>query len=98
MRGLLCGLGFEDLRGSTQNEEKMKRDMIYRQDFSPLTWQGLRKWLEDQGIYEESFPVEFWAWIFFRLRQAEDKEEWFTTGKWAMIQRLEGLLDEIAKD
>jgi hypothetical protein len=39
---------------------------------------------------------EQWAWIFFELRAATDKPEWFPKGKWATIQHIEQHLDDQA--
>lgn len=72
------------------------RDTILRSDFLPKTVQGIRRYLEDHDGYDErlSGPIETWALLFFELRQAEDRTEWFPSGKWATIQRLEELLNE----
>lgn len=75
-----------------------KRDMIHSGDFLPVTRQGIKRFCEDhglEGVYE-SGSLEHWALLFFKLRAAEDREEWFPSGKWATIQRLESLLEEAA--
>jgi len=76
---------------------------ISERDFTPDGWAGLRRWCEaaDDGPFpadrlDVSAP-ENWAWIFFELRQATDRPEWFPHGKWATIQHIGNLLDECAK-
>lgn len=74
-----------------------KRDMIFRSDFLQPTRHGLERFCEDNdcnGLLDGSLEVS--AWLYFLLREAEDREEWFPLGKWATIQRLEGLLTEAA--
>lgn len=43
-----------------------------------------------------SLPSE-WAWMWFRLREAEDKPAWFPHGKWATLQHIEMLLVDEAR-
>lgn len=76
-----------------------KRDTILKCDFLPLTIQGLRRFLEDHDGDDGRLnaPIESWAFLFFILREAQDKPEWFPSGKWVTIQRLESLLVEAAK-
>lgn len=73
-----------------------KRDCILTSDFLALTRQGLRRFLEDHDGDDGRLnaPIESWAFLFFQLREAEDKPEWFPSGKWATIQHLESLLIE----
>jgi hypothetical protein len=74
-----------------------KRDTIFRSDFLPNTWRGLERFCEDNdcaGLLDGGLEVS--AWLFFLLREAKDREEWFPLGKWATIQRLEKLLSEAA--
>ena len=76
-----------------------KRDCILRSDFLPKTVAGLRRLLEDHDGHDERLHGDLgsWAFLFFQLRDAEDKPEWFPSGKWATIQHLESLLIEAAK-
>lgn len=76
----------------------VKRDCILKADFLPKTVVGLRRWLEDHDGHDERLngSLESWALLFFQLRQAEDKPEWFPSGKWATIQHLETMLNEAA--
>lgn len=81
--------------------EDLKRDCILRADFNPRTVQGLRQFLEDHDGHDERLSngsPEMWAFLWFQLREAEDKPEWFPSGKWATLQRIEALLIEIAKN
>lgn len=41
---------------------------------------------------------ENWAWLWMRLREAEDKPEWFPKGKWATLQVIEQILVEEARE
>lgn len=41
---------------------------------------------------------EQWAWIWFQLREAEDRLEWFPKGKWATIQVIEETLRKEAQE
>jgi hypothetical protein len=58
---------------------------------------GLRKWAEHQygdalaldGI--DTIPAA-WAWIWFVLREAEDRPEWFPHGKVAILEAIEASL------
>lgn len=58
---------------------------------------GLRSWAlavhHDELMFDGigSSP-EHWAWIFFQLRETEDRPEWFPKGKWATVQFLESRL------
>lgn len=74
---------------------------------SPVAQEGLQKWARETG---RSFPAyshdpeaidaaaEFWAWVWFQAREAEDKPEWFPHGKWATLQVLEQWLVELARE
>ena len=58
---------------------------------------GLRNWSEQQygdrmaldGIH--SIPAA-WAWLWFVLREVEDRPEWFPHGKSAILQVIEASL------
>lgn len=65
-----------------------------------LSQQGLRKWGQDKHGDEmlfEGITVENWAWLWFQLRESEDRAEWFPSGKWATIQFIEERLAYQAK-
>ena len=76
----------------------MTRDGIYKSDLSPDAMHGIQAFLNhvDGGVSERvnACLPEQWAWIYFQLRGAEDRTEWFPKGKWATIQRIGQLLDE----
>ena len=80
----------------------VKREMIFAGDFLPATYRGLERFVEDTmgwAVLEEGYlrgPVERWAMLYFRLKKAEDRPEWFPSGKWATVQRVERLLEEAA--
>lgn len=65
---------------------------------STLAQHGLRAWAiavhKDEMLFDSiaSSPRE-WAWMWFQLRRAEDREEWFPKGKWATLQVIELFLD-----
>ena len=77
----------------------MARDSILESDFNRQTIYGLRNFLQDHDGHDSRLnaPVESWAFLYFQLREAEDKGTYFPSGKWATIQRLESLLMECAK-
>jgi len=62
-----------------------------------LAQHGLRAWAvaihHDDLLFDGigSSPKD-WAWMWFQLREAEDKLEWFPRGKWATIQVIESFL------
>lgn len=71
------------------------RDSIALSEFLPTTQSGIRLLLEAYDLWEpESIN---WHELWFILRAVPDDEEFFPSGKWATIQRLEELLDEMAK-
>ena len=58
---------------------------------------GLRKWAEHQ--YGDTLALEgidtipaAWAWVWFVLREAEDRPEWFPHGKVALLEVIEANL------
>ena len=58
---------------------------------------GLLAFVRDRDGHEhrlESGDPQVWAFLFFQLREAEDRPEWFPKGKWSTIQKLETLLIE----
>ena len=65
--------------------------------FSEADQLGLRNWAEQQygdrlaldGI--NSIPAA-WAWLWFVLREAEDRAEWFPYGKSRVLQVIEASL------
>ncbi len=72
-------------------------DTILLNSFRHATQNGLRKFLEDTSDNPDRLYIgtpENWAWLFFQLRAADDRPEWFPSGKWATLQRLESLLDD----
>jgi len=71
--------------------------MVFKTDFLAPARRGLERFCEDndcEGLLDGGLEVS--AWLFFRLREAEDRAEWFPSGKWATLQRLEQLLSEAA--
>jgi len=75
-----------------------KSGFISLREFLPHTQDGLVQFAEDhecEGVLDGG--IEGWAFLWFRLREAEDKPEWFPAGKWATIQRIECLLIAEAK-
>ena len=72
------------------------------EDLLPRTQDGLFKWAQfehgDDMFFDGigSIP-EQWAWVWFQLRAAEDRPEWFPSGKWATLQAIEAFLDEEAR-
>ncbi|HJX53946.1 MAG TPA: hypothetical protein VJ801_14365 [Polyangia bacterium] len=79
--------------------------MLYK--LSDLARQGIKTFCDHQfGSYDLSEvytsacnDAEMCARLYFPLRSAEDKPEWFPCGKWATLQKLEKILDsEFAKE
>lgn len=63
---------------------------------------GLRRlgkeWENDELLFDAlASNHESWAWWYFRLREMEDRPEWFPKGKWATLQAIEQLLTKEAK-
>ena len=53
---------------------------------------GLRQWaktVEDDELLFDGISTENWAWMWFRLRSAEDRPAWFPKGKSATLQFIE---------
>ena len=77
--------------------------MIFERIFSQETQDGLRQWAVaahgDEMIFDDNASApEFLAWIWFQLREAEDRPEWFPKGKWATLQALEQFLTKQARE
>jgi len=82
---------------------KYSRDYIAWREFLPSTQEAFKRICEqylglDAPSAETITTIEWWASFFFLLRAVPDKDEFFPSGKWATIQRLEDLLNEYAKD
>lgn len=73
---------------------KMDRLSIEAQD-------GLRtlgkQWENDELLFDGLGTLD-WSWWWFRLREMEDRPEWFPKGKWATLQRIEEELTREAKE
>lgn len=67
---------------------------VYMHDLSPLTYKSLeelsyaRAWADIQPYMEP----ELVAWLVYRLEVEPDNEDYFPSGKWATIQRLQDML------
>ena len=74
--------------------------MIYFGELKLGTLAGLRliashnDWDTFQ-LYETEERV---AWLTYRLQPIEDRADYFPHGKWATIQRLQGMCEQAAKD
>ena len=71
-------------------------------DFSDKTQDGLRRWAlaahGDELLFDDNATApEFWSWIYFQLRVAADRSEWFPRGKWATLQVIEESLSTEAR-
>ena len=53
---------------------------------SDRKWADINKWMEPETV----------AWLVWRLRFVEDSEQHFPRGKWATIQRIEIMLNDLA--
>ena len=77
----------------------LKRDSIRLSDFLPKTQQGFMAFCiatDCPELLASGLP-EYWALLYyFKLRKAKDCAEWFPSGKWATLQRLEQLIEEAA--
>jgi hypothetical protein len=70
---------------------------------SEETQEGIRQFYKDTyGDEDEVGKVctrpDHWSWLWFLLRQAEDKPEWFPKGKSATLQIIEKHLDAYARE
>jgi hypothetical protein len=75
----------------------IKRESISLSDFLPKTQQGMAVFCDDNeclGLIDTRAPLNQWALLYFKLRKAKDRAEWFPSGKWATLQRLEQLLED----
>lgn len=67
---------------------------------SPEAQRGIEKFCDERELGElfagSKFDAERCSWLYFLLRAAADKPEWFPRGKWATLQRLEPILDSAA--
>jgi hypothetical protein len=70
---------------------------------SGLAQEGLRRWSEWE--YGDKFALDnirtfspAWAWIWFLLRHAEDRPEWFPHGKGATLALIEASLNVEAQE
>lgn len=61
------------------------------------TVNGLKRIIEDKGweeIHGHSYiRAEYAAWLTFALRKVEDRIDWFPSGKWATIQKLQSFFE-----
>ena len=76
----------------------LKRDSIRLSEFLPQTQSGFVAFCIDNDcltLTDSGLP-EYWALLYFKLRKAKDCPEWFPSGKWATLQRLEQLIEEAA--
>lgn len=78
----------------------MRRDCIdCSRDFLPQTASAWRKWRDDDPDRGELFPnilfPERAAHFYWVLRMHPDTPEMFPAGKWATVQRLEVILEEM---
>lgn len=80
----------------------IKRESISLSDFLPKAQDGIVAFCADNDCAaividaRPLVPIEQWALLYFKLRKAKDRAEWFPSGKWATLQRLEQLLEEAA--
>ena len=78
----------------------IKRESISVSDFLPMMRLGIECFCEDNrlpflyGVLVMNGSLEKWALLYFKLRKAKDRAEWFPSGKWATLQRLEQLLED----
>ena len=76
------------------------RDFISMHEFHYATAQGLRNVSEDYDLWsplDEQHLPETWAALWFVLRLVPDEKHYFPCGKWSVLQRIEGMLDEWAQ-
>jgi hypothetical protein len=72
-------------------------------DLLDETKQGLDRFIIslDGGLgfswQANAYPWPFWARYWFMLREAEDRPEWFPSGKWATLQAIESVLCQEAR-
>jgi len=65
--------------------------------------EGLRRFFVDTendelAIDAISGSPEHWAWLWFRLREADEKPEWFPRGKYGTLKFIEELLTLEARE
>lgn len=71
----------------------MARDTILLSEFMPITQLGFRKILDHYALWLPE--VIDWFEFHYLLTFVPDTEEFFPSGKWATIQRVDGMLTEI---
>lgn len=73
------------------------REMMWM-DFLPKTFVGVRTFCEENHCVElMDGSMEGFAWLWFLLRVADDKPEWFPSGKWATLIRMSDRLEAAAR-
>lgn len=77
----MAEINLSELHPKTRHGLQAIFESLDRQDLIDRMWLGL-----DQA-----------GEVFFLLRALEDKPEWFPTGKWATLQRLETLCERAAQ-
>jgi len=74
----------------------LKRDSLHLSDFLEKTQRGFQIFCADNdclALLDSGLP-ENWALLYFKLRKAKDEPQWFPSGKWATLQRLEQLIED----
>lgn len=64
----------------------------------PKTIAGIDRFCLDNNCEDLVLTPEGYAWLWFKMRVSEDKEEWFPGGKWATLQKMCDLLEAQARD
>ncbi len=71
-------------------------------NLSKKTQKGLFQWIKDNNLEDKLYldiaSYEEWAWIWFCLRESEDRPEWFPKGKWSVLQHIEDKKNEEARN
>ena len=72
---------------------------INMRSLSPTTYVALEKLCAEREwtpVYGYMEPEQV-AWLTFKLAEVPDSDDTFPHGKWATIQRLQGMVSEAAK-
>lgn len=72
--------------------------MSEERTLQPKTIGGIELFCKDHQCEDLLLTPEGYAWLWFKMRVAEDNERWFPSGKWSTLQRMCDLLEAQAKE
>lgn len=97
--GAECGCDYPKGEQRQQSVGTRRDTRMPLNRLSPPTRDGLQKWALDVHKDERLFDNIAcpWAWIWFQLRESEDRPDWFPGGKWWTLQRIEEVISQEAR-